>query len=97
MNMQMTVKKAFLTGPFFLGRAPQRAESHVNDTGAAPLPFEAARRMFFYAAWPHDFGIGADGDLPKIKQSWPRKAGILGAPAFLEQTAPRITVGRTAG
>ena len=84
MNMQMAVENSVFARPFFLGGAPQRTEAHVDHAGAAALPLESAGRMLFDAAGSHDLRIGADGDFPEIKQSGPRKTGILGVSTFIE-------------
>src|SRR5947208_784535 len=65
----------------------------MNHAGTAPLPLEAAGRVLFDAAWPHDLRVGADRDFPEVKKSRPRKTGILGALAFFEQAAPGVAVG----
>ena len=96
MNMQMAVKDAVLTGPFFLSGTPQGAEAHVNYTGAAPLPLKTAGRVFFNAAWPHDFWVCPNRHFPKIKQARTWEAGILRALALFQQIAPRVTVGGAA-
>src|SRR5262245_64040170 len=93
MNMQMTIENSVFTRPFFLFRAPERTEAHVNHTGATPLPFKTSRRMQFNVTRPKDLRIGADGDFPEIKQSGSRKTGILRALALFQQIAPSITVG----
>src|SRR6266545_2708204 len=94
--VRMAVKDAILAGPFFLSGTPQRAEAHVNYTGAAPLPLKTAGRVFFNAARPLNFWVCPNRHFPEIEKAWTGKAGILRALALFQQIAPRVTVGRAA-
>src|SRR5918996_5817238 len=94
MNMQMAVEKTIFPCPFLFCGPPQSAKSHMNHSGTAALPLEAAGRMFFDPARPHDLGVGANGNFPEIEEAWTWEAGVLCALAFLQQIAPGVTVGR---
>src|SRR6266542_1501846 len=77
-NMQMVVKDAILAGPFFLSGTPQRAEAHVNYTGAAPLPLKTVGRVFFNAVRPYTSFSCPNRQLSGEEPAGTREVGRVG-------------------